>query len=218
MYTPFLFKETDSSLIYNFIKENSFATLVSVVKNIPMASHIPLFLNELKHESGVLYGHVSRENDIWRTFKSDQRVLAIFLGAHHYISSYMKSEDLTILPTWNYMSVHVYGQPKILSQEEFLEYLEHMMSYFEKDSCKPSHLGLHSETVIKNKMKGIVGFRIEIDKIEATFKLSQNRDEIVSSHIVTELKKEGCFFAQKISSEIERRQSDNLKTKASQDE
>jgi transcriptional regulator len=182
MYIPKYFKMDNDEVMYDFIEKNSFAILFSQHNGEPYATHLPLLLNK---EEGFLYGHFARQNQQWKDIVG-QNVLAIFQGPHCYISpSWYETKQA--VPTWNYVAIHVYGQLEIVEDEqEVFEALSDMVSKYEKpDSFY--HLENVDENYIKGMSKGIVGFKIQINKIEGKAKLSQNHPEARQDLIIKQL-------------------------------
>lgn len=185
MYTPKYFKETDPKVIRDFIKQNNFATLVSLAEGEPIATHLPLefFASE---EGEFIKGHMARGNKQWRFFQNDQTVLVLFLGADAYISPTWY--DHVNVPTWNYVAVHVYGKPAIIEdRSELLELLKYQVDKYEKDEPGNYHLETMPKSFLETEILGVVGFRIKIERVEANFKLSQNRDQNNYENIVHKL-------------------------------
>ncbi|NUM79513.1 FMN-binding negative transcriptional regulator [bacterium] len=185
MYIPKRYEEKDAATIREFIKTNNFATVVSCHDNIPVATHLPLDLVQ-KDEGEFLYGHFSKANTHWKKLKTDHTVLAIFTGPHAYISP--QWYDHMNVPTWNYTAVHVYGKPMIV--EKYDELYEMLRRLIDKHETRyQNKYTIHSMTkeYLDNEMKGIVGFKIKIEKFEAAFKLSQNRHERDYENIVQQL-------------------------------
>ena len=185
MYIHSYSRVSDSQEIVSFIKQNAFATLVSTVDGKPWASHLPLILSK---DGNELAGHLSRGNKAWRNF-SDTEVLCIFQGPHSYISS--SWYDHENVPTWNYMIVHIYGTIKITEGEELLNSLKELTDKYEAHSQKPVSVEGMDKSYLEKEMRGIVGVSIKITGIEASFKLSQNRDDKNHAEIVRQLKAKG---------------------------
>ncbi len=143
------------------------------------------------HKQGNDYyitGHFAYANPQWRTFENDnENVLVMFQGPHAYISSsWYKSEDV---PTWNYQSVHVYGTASIMSEQELQEDLKLLLQKYEQHRKNPALWeNLSSQT--KKQIKGIVGFKIKIQEVQAAYKLSQNRNEEDYNNIIDKLHEE----------------------------
>lgn len=175
MYIPKQFQVDDLDTIHAFIRENGFATLVSSTDVYPLATHIPIELEVNQVAETVLWGHVAKANPHWKSFDKYPSVLAIFRSdVHHYISSSWYDHENA--PTYNYMTVHVYGTIRRMNEEEEWESVKRLVDKYERIAKNP--ISLESlPPVIQREMKGLVGFEIKIDRFEAAFKLSQNRDE-----------------------------------------
>ncbi|TCP29404.1 PaiB family negative transcriptional regulator [Scopulibacillus darangshiensis] len=182
MYIPKHFMIKDEEEAYNIIKEHSFATLFSQHNGEPFATHLPLILNR---EEGLLYGHFARPNPQWRDIE-DQNVLAVFHGPHAYISSSWY-ETTKSVPTWSYVAVHVTGRVKIVeNEEELIGYLHDLVqAYEEPDSSY--NLEEIDPSFISGMSKGIVGFKINIDKMEGKYKLSQNHSSERRKRVIDQL-------------------------------
>ena len=186
MYIPELYKNENQEEIQNFIHENGFAILVNQTNGKLWATHIPLILET--NENGVqqLIGHVSKLNPQAESFSSNDDVLAIFTGAHSYISS--SWYDHENVPTWNYLAVHVYGKVTVLTHEEAVASLKDLVDKYEMKSENPVRVEDLSEKTMR-EARGITSFKIAITSIEATKKLSQNRDAKNYQNIISELEK-----------------------------
>ena len=173
MYIPKLYREEDRVKIVEFLKQNEFATLVTYDGEKPVASHL---LMEVIEDGQKLFinGHMSKANPLWKTFEKNPEVLIIFQGPHTYISPTWYNH--VNVPTWNYQSVHIYGSPRILTDHE--ETYEMLSRLIARNEGNPSY---RMETLppdfVEKEMKGIVAFQIEVSRIEANYKLSQNRDD-----------------------------------------
>lgn len=186
MYIPNLFKNENQAEIKNFIHDNGFAILVNQTNGKLWATHIPLFLDTNKLGNEILVGHVSLENPQADSFKNNEDVLAIFLGAHSYISS--SWYDHENVPTWNYIAVHVYGKVTILNHDEAVLSLKKLVDKYEVKSENPVKVEELSKETMR-QARGIVAFEIEITSIDAVKKISQNRDEKNYKNIISELEK-----------------------------
>ena len=189
MHTPSYFKIDDEKLIDQFLRDYSFGTLISAGSPYPLATHIPMELETNTQGNPVLRGHISKANPQWHSWASHPQVLAVFLSPiHHYISSSWYNHPN--VPTWNYMSVHISGELSILTGEELKESLRRLTDKYEKESKNPVSLD-QLPVAVQNQINGIVGFEIQINRKEASFKLSQNRNEEDFMNIITELKNSG---------------------------
>lgn len=182
MYIPKYFQLKDEEIIYDFIEKYSFATLFSQHNGEPYATHLPLILN--KGES-ALYGHFARPNEQWKDIEY-QQVLAVFQGPHSYISPSWYETTMAV-PTWNYVSIHLYGKMEIVEDQKVIfDSLNDMVNKYENPDS-PYNLKDVDSSFIEGMSKGIVAFKIKITKIEAKAKLSQNhpveRRELIIKHL-----------------------------------
>ena len=167
MYVPEKFQVKDQTTIYQLIENNGFATIVSPSLQ---STHVPLILDR---EQQCLVGHMARINPHWREFKNNpEQHLVIFHGAHGYISPtwYQTSPDV---PTWNYAAIHIKGTASLLNAEQTEQSLDDLMKKYEPEL-------LAKRTIVtaeyqEKLSKGIVGFRVNIEYINAQAKLGQHR-------------------------------------------
>ena len=186
MYTPEIYKNENQEEIKNFLQENSFGILINQTNGKLCATHIPLELETTKEGKDILWGHISKENPQWNGFIDNDQILAVFSGPHSYISS--SWYDHENVPTWNYIAVHVYGKIKIIKGEAVIESLKKLVDKYEQNSKNPVLVeNLSEKTMMQSR--GIVAFEIEITEIQATKKISQNRDEKNHQNIISELEK-----------------------------
>ena len=186
MYTPEIYKNENQEEIKKFLLENSFGILINQTNGKLCATHIPLELETTAEGNDILYGHISAENPQAEGLQNNDAVLAVFSGPHSYISS--SWYDHENVPTWNYIAVHVYGKIKIIEGEAVIESLKKLVDKYEKNSQNPIRVeDLSKKTMMQSR--GIVAFEIEITEIQATKKMSQNRDDKNYQNIISELKK-----------------------------
>ena len=173
MYISKLHREEDRVEIVEFLKQNEFATLVTYDGEKPTASHLLMEVVDEKEEF-FINGHMSKANPLWKTFEKNPEVLIIFQGPHTYISPTWYNH--TNVPTWNYQSIHIYGKPRIVTDHE--ETYTMLSRLIARNEGNPSYRmeTLPPDLVVK-EMKGIVAFQVEVTRIEANYKLSQNRDD-----------------------------------------
>jgi transcriptional regulator len=187
MYIPSYFQIEDIKVAYDIIKEHSFATLFSQQNGAPFATHLPLILDK---ENKYLYGHFARPNPQWKDI-SNQIVLAVFQGPHCYISPSWY-ETNTAVPTWNYVTVHVYGKVELTEDEqELMDSLHEMVLKYEASDSSYRLQDVNAE-FLAGMSKGIQGFKIKINKVEGKAKLSQNhpvhRQELIINQLEQILK------------------------------
>jgi transcriptional regulator len=174
MYIPAAFAEIDANKLHEFLRRYSFATLVTNGEAGLFAGHLPLLLDAEAGTMGRLVGHMARANPQWRDVRGE--ALTIFSGPHAYVSPAWYEEGGTV-PTWNYAVVHAYGTFRIVEDRDgLLDILRRSVLTYESPRTEPwvfDESGPHVERMLR----AIVGFRIEITRIEGKWKLSQNHPE-----------------------------------------
>jgi len=181
VYIPEFNRQEDRAATVAFMRANPFAILVSNADGIPFATHLPLLIDEVGDQI-IVQGHMARANTHWKSMKEYEESLVIFHGPHAYISPSLY-ESRESVPTWNYAAVHVYGEPTLFSDEEGLRAtLHHMIDTFE--SSYMAQWSELSEQYQSRMMKHIVGFEIKVKRLEAKFKLSQNRTKGEQARVI----------------------------------
>src|SRR5262245_49791820 len=188
MYVPPHYSQTDQSTLFQFIDDHPFGLLISKQDGLTVATHLP-FLLDRTAGNGVLLAHVARQNPQWEQM-ANQSVLAIFHGPHAYVSpTWYQSEK--VVPTWNYVAVHAYGQVSLIEDsDELIELVRVLTDRFESDRPVPWTFDA-SESFIHRMAKQIVGFRIAIDRIEGKWKLNQNHPVERRRRVITALRERG---------------------------
>lgn len=180
MYVPNHFKEGDPAVLYECIRDFSFATLVVADENGVEANHLPLYLvSDAGDSPGVLQGHLARDNPVWRRIESGAQVLAIFQGPNAYISPSWypsKAETGKVVPTWNYLAVHVQGTAKIIQDAGWLlQHLNQLTDLHESNMASPWSVNDAPEDFTRRLCRAIVGLEITIDTLSGKRKASQNQ-------------------------------------------
>ena len=186
MYIPKLYREEDREKILEFLKQNNFPAFVTHDGEKPTATHLPVEVLENENGSLTSLGHMSRANPQWKSF-GEQEVLLIFQGAHTYISP--RWYDHVNVPTWNYLMVHVYGKVRLVEREELYTLLSRLV----KNHEEPAAYSLEAlpQDFVQKEMNGVVGFAVDVTRIDAGYKLSQNRNDGDHENIIRELEGRG---------------------------
>ncbi len=207
MYVPSAFSITDLNVLHNFIEQHSFATLISQKNDEPFASHLPVLLDRNQGKQGRLIGHFAKANP-QAEVKQYQSVLTIFHGPHAYISPTWYEAPNTV-PTWNYLAVHVYGRYSVIDDPcELKDVLEEYVNFYQ--ASQPSQWSMQNvdSTLINQLLKGIVGFTIEIERIEGKFKLNQNHPVERQEKVINHLKQQRGDNSQAIATLMQAQLSD----------
>ena len=181
MYQPPHFREERSEVQHALMRAHPLALLVTFGEGGLTANPVPLVLHAEKGGRGVLRGHLARANRQWRTFDPEVESLAVFQGAEAYITPSWyatKRETGKVVPTWNYAVVQVYGRMRVIEDAAWLgEQVRSLTDRHEADRPAPWAVADAPEAFVRAQLKGIVGIEIAIGRIEAKWKVSQNRNE-----------------------------------------
>lgn len=171
MYVPSSFVEPDRDRLHDFVEQNGFGVLVSQHAGLPTATHLPFLLDRNGGPQGTLSGHIARANPQWRDAEG-QPALAVFSGPHAYVSpAWYETEKM--VPTWNYVAVHATGRLRVIEDPDELRPIV-QASVAAYEAPRPSPWQLEPGEYLERMLKLIVGFRIEIERLEGAWKLSQN--------------------------------------------
>ena len=185
MYIPKINLSTDRDETIAFIQRFSFATIITSKDNLPIATHLP-FLVTIKDEKVILTSHFAKANEQWADIE-DNKVLVIFSEPHAYISPNNYDNALNV-PTWNYISVHAYGQGKLITEtKRTFELLEATIDNYET-SYRQQWDNLPEDYKLMMS-KGIVAFEILVTDLQAKKKISQNRTDTEQQKIIDILSK-----------------------------
>ncbi|MGG5255351.1 FMN-binding negative transcriptional regulator [Neobacillus sp. SM06] len=196
MYIPKAFEVTDKKKLVNFIQNHSFGILFSETGDGPFATHLPFLFDETKGENGVLIGHMAKPNLHWGKLDKKE-VLIVFSGPHAYISPAWYNETNTV-PTWNYVAVHVFGEFHLIeNKQEMQSIIEKTVDFYESPMPNPWEANL-DDKFIDGLMNGIVGFEINIKKIEGKWKLNQNHSRQRQQNVINGLKTRDEYDSQEI--------------------
>jgi transcriptional regulator len=189
MYVPPWYAVADEEILFDFIEHHPFGLLVSQQDGEPVATHLPFLVGMRNKVGGHLLGHVARQNPQWKEL-AGQRVLAIFLGPHAYISpSWYQAEN--VVPTWNYTAVHVYGTVRLIEDvDALIALVRDLTEVFERPMPRPWTFDVN-DPVVRKLSTQIVGFAIDIERIEGKWKLSQNHPPERRRRVVAALRGQG---------------------------
>lgn len=174
MYIPAFNRVDDDKKIDHLIDRYGFATLITQKGRVPFASHLPVLRERRSDGTRILRSHMARANPQWQYFNADSEVLCVFFGPHAYISPSWYQMQHTV-PTWNYAVVHVYGKAAIVNEIAALRQIVlDTTAKYESMMPRPWQIPL-SDSEMDEMLKAVVGFSIEVTRVEGKFKLGQNR-------------------------------------------
>ncbi len=203
MYKLSYFTEIEQQLVIDFVIQNSFATITGFGEKYPVATQIPL---EVEEKDGKLFlsGHIMKKTDHHIAFEENENVLVVFTGAHCYVSASWYANPQTA-STWNYMAVHAKGKIKFTDEEGTYEAIKAVTNKYEGTETIAAFNNMPKEYTMQH-IKAIVGFTIEVESIENVFKLSQNKTEEEKINIISKLRERNSSDDDiQIAKEIEKR-------------
>lgn len=198
MYIPNQFNITDEAEKIDFMRRYSFATIVTVKNDIPIATQLPFFIDN-SSDKLVLSSHFAMVNEQTKYIENNASFV-IFTEPHAYISPvhYDKKESV---PTWDYIAVHAYGKVKIVKDEAaVINLLEQMIQFYDENYMAQWN-GL-SDKFKKGMVKGIVAFEMEVTDLQGQKKLSQNKNETERQKIIEHLDRSDNSVEKEIASYI----------------
>jgi transcriptional regulator len=194
MYIPAHFA-VDDAAVRDLLAQHGAADLITLTDDGLLATMLPFAYEPAAGEHGVLYGHVARNNDQWRK-PAHGESLAIVRGPDAYVSPSWyaaKAEHGRVVPTWNYVTAHVYGQLVVHDDPAWVEGVVRRLTAKHEAArlaspgpcpAGPQAFGREDRAwsvddaprpFIEGQLRAIVGLELQITRIEAKAKLSQNR-------------------------------------------
>jgi len=177
MYLPDLFRVEDVAQMHALMRARPFAALVSAGPSGLFASHLPTVLKD-EGRYGVIECHLARANPHCLDLAGGE-ALMIFQGAEGYITPNWypsKAEGGKVVPTWNFAAVHAYGRPEVVNDADWLRrHVTELTAQQERDQPRPWAPSDAPASFIDTMLRGIVGFRFAITRLEGKWKMSQNR-------------------------------------------
>lgn len=178
MYTPPAFRDDDRDSLRATIRAARLANLVTATADGVLATPLPLYLEESEGEHGVLYGHLAKANPQGRSAALGD-ALAIFMGPDAYVTPSWyeaKQESGKVVPTWNYVAVHAYGPVEFFDDAvRLLEVVTRLTNLHEGARAAPWAVSDAPPDFVQAQLRGIIGLRLPITRLEGKRKLSQNR-------------------------------------------
>ena len=203
MYIPAHFAADDAT-VRELLTRHGAANLVTLTADGLLATMLPFAYEQGAGQQGsgwgALYGHVARNNDQWRKLALGES-LAIVRGPDAYVSPSWyaaKAEHGRVVPTWNYVTAHVYGRLVVHDEPAWVEDVVRRLTA-KHEAARVTVPGQSPEwtvddaprAFIEGQLRAIVGLELQITRIEAKVKLSQNRPVTDVAGIVAGLSARG---------------------------
>jgi transcriptional regulator len=193
MYIPAHFSP-DEALVSELLEHHGAADLITVTPAGLAATLLPFIYVPGEGPRGALHGHLARNNPQWRQ-PSAGEALVIVRGPDAYISPgwyASTAEHGRVVPTWNYVTAHVYGQFIVHDDPEWTEdVVRRLTAKHEAGRDRPWSPDDAPRPFIDGQLRAIVGVELAISRIEAKAKLSQNRSPADVEGVIAGLRERG---------------------------
>ena len=180
MYAAPHFREERPEVLLDAIRGIGAVTLVTRTADDLTATFMPVLVGGTV-EAPMLIGHIARANRQWKHALSDEAALAVAAGPNTYVSPSLypsKARDPRVVPTWNYVHVQAHGQLEwVTDAEQKLAIVSMLTDHHEAERDDPWAVSDAPDDFVESKLAGIVGVRLTVERLEGSFKLSQNQDD-----------------------------------------
>lgn len=194
MYTPSAYRDDDLPRIHQTIREARLATLVTAAEGGLIGTPLPMFLDTSESEKGTLYAHLARANPQWKSATSTD-AMAVFMGPDAYITpSWYATKQQTgkVVPTWDYVAIHAYGVVEFFEDaDRLLDVVTRLTNLHERGRAAPWAVSDAPADYIKAQLRGIVGIRMPIARLDGKRKLSQNYSAADRAGVIEGLSRSG---------------------------
>jgi len=193
MYLPKTFRASDPEQIHAFIEAHSFGALIVAKPDGALEiAHLPFLLDRQTGPHGSLRAHVARANPIWKLAAAGHAATVVFSGPHGYVSARWYEKPRVQVPTWNYMVVHAHGRMEApMDRTSLSTLLDDLSTSHERGAPEPWRFADLEVSVREELLEAIVGLTLPIERLEAKFKLSQNRSPEDRARVIEALRERG---------------------------
>ncbi len=190
MYTPHPFREPEVGVNLDFVEQQGFGVLISEGAAGPVISHLPVLVDRGQGRHCLLRAHVAKANDHWRSL-DDRPAAMVFNGPHCYVSARWYRER-RLVPTWNYVTVHLHGKARLETEiKAKRRMVADFVAHFEAGLPEPWTIPADETGYMDGLLGGIVAFTIDVQRIEATWKLNQNHSSARRQRVIAALRESG---------------------------
>ena len=190
MYVPPAFRLEELAAIHDAMRAARSATLVTATAEGLVGTPLPVLIDESEGQYGTLYAHVARANPQWKLVPSTE-AMAIFSGPEAYVTPSWyatKAETHKVVPTWNYVAVHAYGPVEFFDDaDRLLDVVTRLTNLHERARSEPWAVSDAPSDFVKSQLKGIIGVRLPITRLDAKRKMSQNRNAVDRAGVIAGL-------------------------------
>jgi transcriptional regulator len=192
MYQPLHFREDRIEVQHGLIRQHPLGLLITSGPNGLLANALPFLIDPEESPRGTLRVHLARANPQWQDIAAVEQCLIVFQGPQRYVSPSWyptKKETGKVVPTWNYVTVHAWGRPRVIDDAGWLRrQIEDLTAVHEGVRAAPWKVDDAPAQFVASQIKGIIGVEIPIDRIEGKWKVSQNRPKTDQAGVVAGLR------------------------------
>ena len=179
MHSSPLFRQTSRERNLAFARERSFGVLAVGADHAggPLLSHIPFLLTE---DGRAVHAHLARPNPILQCLAEGEQAAVLAVGGPDgYISPDWYEADPGLVPTWNYVAVHLRGRLRLRPVETLRDHLDALAAEFERRLLPkpPWRTSKVPERQLGALMRAIVPVELAVETVDGTWKLNQNRPD-----------------------------------------
>lgn len=185
MYKSNHYNEVREEDMIAFMNQHAFALITGAGEKFPVATQLPLQVSK-KDGKIILSGHMMRGTDHFRAFEKNTNVLAVFTGPHAFVSAAWYKNP-SVGSTINYQTVQAAGKIIFTDDEGTFKMLKEVTDRYTGTGNAASYENIPEEYK-QRLVKAIAGFNIDVEKLDAVFKLSQEKDTDDRLNIIDELK------------------------------
>lgn len=195
MYARDTSRESRTDVLIAAMRDIKLCAMVSTTPDGLHATHLPVLVEQTADDRIVLNGHVARNNPHWRAVAQGAASIAVFQGPHSYITPSWyetKQETGKVVPTWGYIAVHAHGRLDIIEDMDWLRgHVGALTQFHESTQAEPWAVSDAPDDYIAVMLRGIVGVRLTVERIEGSWKLNQHRSAADQSSTVAGLQNAG---------------------------
>lgn len=202
MYKLPHFTANNQDEVLEFMHQNTFITLIGFDGEYPVATQVPV-KTVVDGDSIKLIGHIMTKTDHCKAFGQNPKVMAIFTGAHAYISASVYEKPASV-STWNYKTVQAKGIIRLMDSEETYQVIKELTNKYENPEASPAAFNKMDEAYIQKHLKAITGFEVLVSHIDHVFKMSQNHSVKNQESIISNLEKSEDPVAKEVAKEMKK--------------
>ncbi|WP_316802290.1 FMN-binding negative transcriptional regulator [Pedobacter nototheniae] len=202
MYKLPYFTAENQDIVLDFMHKNSFVTLIGFDGEFPVATQVPV-KTMVDNDEIKLIGHIMTKTNHCKAFEQNPSVLAVFTGAHAYISASVY-ESPAVASTWNYKTVQAKGVIRLMNSEETYQVIKDLTDHYEDSKTSPAAFNKMDDAYIQKHLKAITGFEILVTNLDHVFKMSQNHSAKNKEAIIENLENSDDVLALEVAKEMKR--------------